>query len=46
MGDESVVHAADVAVVNEIEIRAVEKVIVELLPSVFNEGDGDVAEGR
>ena len=41
--DEAVV---DVPVVCEVEGSMLEKVVVELVPRVFNEGDGDVAEGR
>ena len=41
--DEAVV---DVSVVCEVEGSVLEKVVVELVPRVFNEGDGEVAEGR
>ena len=37
VGDETVVH---IAVVVEMEVSVVEKVVVELLPSMFNESDG------
>ena len=43
VGDEAVFH---VAVVGEVEGGVEEKVVVKLLPSVLNEGDGHVAEGR
>ena len=41
--DETVV---DVPVVCEVEGRVLEKVVVELMPRVFNEGNGDVTKGR
>ena len=41
--DETVV---DVPVVCEVEGSVLEKVVVELMPRVFNEGNGDVAKGR
>ena len=41
--DETVV---DVPAVCEVESSVLEKVVEELMPRVFNEGNGDVAEGR
>ena len=35
-----------VAVVVEMEVRVVEKVVAQLVPSMFNESDGNVAKGR
>lgn len=43
MGDEAVVN---ITVVVEVEVGVIEKVVVELVPGVFNESDGYVAEGR
>lgn len=40
VSDEAVVH---IVVVGEVEVRV--KVVVELVPRVFDEGDGYVAEG-
>ena len=41
--DEAVV---DVPVVGEVEGSVLEKVVMELVPRMLNEGDGDVAKGR
>ena len=43
VNDETVV---DVPVVCEVESSVLEKVVVELMPRVFNEGNGNVAKGR
>ena len=36
----------DIAVVREVEGCVLKKVVVKLAPRVFDQGDGDVAEGR
>ena len=41
--DETVV---DVSVVSKVEGSVLEKIVVELVPGVFDEGNGDVAKGR
>ena len=41
--DETVV---DVSVVGKVEGSVLEKIVVELVPGVFNEGNGNVAKGR
>ena len=43
VNDETVV---DIPIVCEVEGHVLEKVVVELVPGVFNESDGDVAKGR
>ena len=43
VNDEAVV---DIPIVCEGEGRVLEKIVVELVPGVFNESDGDVAKGR
>ena len=35
-----------VAVVIEVEVGVMQEVVVELLPRVFNDSDGNVAQGR
>ena len=41
--DETVVH---IAIVGEVEGSVLEEIVVKLMPRVFDEGDGNVAEGR
>ena len=43
MDNEAVVH---VAIVREVEGSVLKEIVVKLMPGVFNEGDGEVAEGR
>ena len=43
MDDETVVH---IAIVGEVEGSVLEEIVVKLMPRVFDEGDGNVAEGR
>ena len=43
MGDETVVH---ITVVGEVQVCVVEKVVVELMPGMFDECDSNIAKGR
>ena len=43
MDNEAVVR---VAVVCEVESRVLKEIVVELVPGMFDEGDGNVAKGR
>ena len=43
MDDEPVV---DIAVVSEVEGSVLKEIVVELVPGMLNEGDGNVAKGR
>ena len=43
MDDETVVH---IAIVGEVEGSVLEEIVVKLMPGVFDEVDGNVAEGR
>ena len=43
MDDEAVV---DIAVVSEVEGSVLKEIVVELVPGMLNEGDGNVAKGR
>ena len=43
MDDEAVVH---VAIVREVECSVLKKIVVKLMPGMFDEGDGNVAKGR
>ena len=43
MDDKTVV---DIAVVSEVEGSVLKEIVVELVPGVLNEGDGNVAKGR
>ena len=43
MDDETVVN---IAVVSEVEGSVLEEIVVELVPGMFDEGDGNVAKGR
>ena len=36
----------DIAVVSEVEGSVLKEIVVELVPGVFDEGDGNVAKGR
>ena len=40
--NETVVH---IAVVGEVEVGVVKKVVVKLLPGMFDQGDGNIAQG-
>ena len=43
MDDETIV---DIAVVSEVEGSVLKEIVVELVPGMLNEGDGNVAKGR
>ena len=43
MDNETVVY---VAIVCEVEGSVLKEIVVELVPGVFDEGDGNVAKGR
>ena len=42
MNNEAIVH---ISVVGGVEVGVVQEIVVELLPGVLNEGNGDIAEG-